>query len=118
MVLLHIIHPLHWSTRALPGDQLPKTPSHLKSICPSPLLTGQVWRKQGEEAAAELKAGPDILRQPSAGEDPGQRVSAFLRAAAQLEQRTDRPLPVQPADVHDKLQQQPPVCGVKEESLS
>lgn len=40
MVSLHTIyplvgiHPLHWSTRALPGDQLPKTPSHFKMHLP------------------------------------------------------------------------------------
>lgn len=82
-------------------------------------LSGQVWRQQREEAAAQLQRRPGVLWQPGAGEDPGQRLCAFLtrvRAAAQLEQRAERPLPVQPARLHDELQQHAPVRGVKEDS--
>lgn len=81
----------------------------------SALAAGQVRRQQGEEAAAQQQAGPDVLRQPAAGEAAGQRLAAFLRAApaaaARLEHGAHRPLPVQPADLHDR--RQPPVRGVR-----
>lgn len=90
------------------------TPS-LKRL--SAVAAGQVRRQQREEAAAQQQAGPDVLRQPGAGEAAGQRLAAFLRAAsppaptARLEHSADRPLPVQPADLHDR--RQPPVCRVR-----
>lgn len=82
----------------------------------SAVAAGQVRRQQREEAAAQQQGGPDVLRQPGAGEAPGQRLAAFLGAApaapaARLEHGADRPLPVQPADLHDR--RQPPVCRVR-----
>lgn len=83
----------------------------------SAVAAGQVRRQQREEASAQQQAGPDVLRQPSAGEAAGQRLAAFLRAAspaapaARLEHGADRPLPVQPADLHDR--RQPPVRRVR-----
>lgn len=82
----------------------------------SAFAAGQVRRQQREEAAAQQQGGPDVLRQPGAGEAPGQRLAAFLGAAppapaARLEHGADRPLPVQPADLHDR--RQPPVRRVR-----
>lgn len=83
----------------------------------SAVAAGQVRRQQREEAAAQQQAGPGVLRQPGAGEAAGQRLAAFPWAAAppapaaRLEHCADRPLPVQPADLHDR--RQPPVCRVR-----
>lgn len=81
----------------------------------SAVAAGQVRRQQREEAAAQQQAGPDVFRQPGAGEAPGQRLAAFHGGAppapaARLEHGADRPLPVQPADLHDR--RQPPVRRV------